>query len=172
MMGRPCGPLRQHAGLRQGGGKRQLRRRCGAQHFRQHGHLRVKELEERLGARLLNRTTHKVSFTETGRAYYERCVRLLADLQGTEQDVGRHARGPERGAARQCRAELRMSSREVWQLKPRSSGSKRNRGSAANSGSGARHLAVDQAAVGTAGEADGFAGHAAAGGSSAQHRRQ
>src|SRR5712672_3009331 len=43
----------------------------------------VKELEERLGARLLNRTTRKVSLTETGRAYYERCTRLLADLEET-----------------------------------------------------------------------------------------
>jgi DNA-binding transcriptional LysR family regulator len=47
----------------------------------------VKELEERLAARLLNRTTRKVSLTETGRAYYERCTRLLADLQETEQAV-------------------------------------------------------------------------------------
>src|SRR5712672_3094599 len=47
----------------------------------------VKELEERLGARLLNRTTRKVSLTETGRAYYERCTRLLADLEETEQSV-------------------------------------------------------------------------------------
>jgi DNA-binding transcriptional LysR family regulator len=47
----------------------------------------VKELEERLGARLLNRTTRKVSLTETGRAYYERCARLLADLEETEQAV-------------------------------------------------------------------------------------
>jgi DNA-binding transcriptional LysR family regulator len=47
----------------------------------------VKELEERLGARLLNRTTRKVSLTETGRAYYERCTRLLADLEETEQAV-------------------------------------------------------------------------------------
>jgi DNA-binding transcriptional LysR family regulator len=47
----------------------------------------VKELEERLGARLLNRTTRKVSLTETGRAYYERCPRLLADLEETEQAV-------------------------------------------------------------------------------------
>src|SRR5580692_6302492 len=47
----------------------------------------VKELEERLGARLLNRTTRKVSLTETGRAYYKRCVRLLADLEETEQAV-------------------------------------------------------------------------------------
>jgi molybdenum-dependent DNA-binding transcriptional regulator ModE len=47
----------------------------------------VKELEERLGARLPNRTTRKVSLTETGRAYYERCTRLLADLEDTEQAV-------------------------------------------------------------------------------------
>jgi len=47
----------------------------------------VKELEERLGARLLNRTTRKVSLTETGRAYYESCTRLLADLEETEQAV-------------------------------------------------------------------------------------
>jgi DNA-binding transcriptional LysR family regulator len=37
--------------------------------------------------RLLNRTTRKVSLTETGRAYYERCRRLLADLEETEQAV-------------------------------------------------------------------------------------
>ena len=49
--------------------------------------LHVKELEERLGVRLLNRTTRKVSLTETGRAYYERCTRLLADLDETEQAV-------------------------------------------------------------------------------------
>jgi DNA-binding transcriptional LysR family regulator len=47
----------------------------------------VKELEERLGVRLLNRTTRKVSLTETGRAYYERCTRLLADLVETEEVV-------------------------------------------------------------------------------------
>jgi DNA-binding transcriptional LysR family regulator len=47
----------------------------------------VKELEERLAVRLLNRTTRKVSLTETGRAYYERCTRLLADLEETEQAV-------------------------------------------------------------------------------------
>jgi len=49
--------------------------------------LHVKELDERLGVRLLNRTTRKVSLTEAGRAYYERCKRLLADLEETEQAV-------------------------------------------------------------------------------------
>ncbi len=45
----------------------------------------VKELEERLAVRLLNRTTRKVSVTEIGRAYYERCTRLLTDLEETER---------------------------------------------------------------------------------------
>ena len=37
----------------------------------------VQALENRLGARLLNRTTRKVSLTEVGRGYYERCTRIL-----------------------------------------------------------------------------------------------
>lgn len=41
----------------------------------------VQSLEERLGARLLNRTTRRVSLTEVGRVYYESCVRILGDLQ-------------------------------------------------------------------------------------------
>lgn len=41
----------------------------------------VQALEERLGARLLNRTTRKVSLTEVGQAYYERCVQILADIE-------------------------------------------------------------------------------------------
>ncbi|MGY3450078.1 LysR family transcriptional regulator [Bradyrhizobium sp. USDA 4353] len=40
----------------------------------------VQALEERLGARLLNRTTRRVSLTEIGRAYYERSTQILADL--------------------------------------------------------------------------------------------
>jgi len=40
----------------------------------------VQALEDRLGARLLNRTTRKVSVTEVGRAYYERAMQILADL--------------------------------------------------------------------------------------------
>jgi DNA-binding transcriptional LysR family regulator len=44
----------------------------------------IKELEERLGVQLLNRTTRRVNLTETGRAYYERCTRLLAELDEIE----------------------------------------------------------------------------------------
>jgi len=48
----------------------------------------VQALEDRLGARLLNRTTRKVSLTEVGRAYYERCTRILGDLEEADQAAG------------------------------------------------------------------------------------
>ncbi len=48
---------------------------------------RIAELENRLGARLLNRTTRKLSLTEVGQAYYERCSRILTDLEEAEQAV-------------------------------------------------------------------------------------
>ncbi len=48
---------------------------------------RIAELENRLGARLLNRTTRKLSLTEVGQAYYERCIRIIADLEEAEQAV-------------------------------------------------------------------------------------
>ncbi len=44
----------------------------------------VRQLEARLGARLLQRTTRSVRLTTDGEAYYERCVRLLADFEETE----------------------------------------------------------------------------------------
>lgn len=51
----------------------------------------VAELESHLHARLLNRTTRRVSLTESGRAYYERAVQLLADLEEAEQEASRAA---------------------------------------------------------------------------------
>lgn len=44
-------------------------------------------LEDRLGVRLLNRTTRRVSLTEVGSAYYERCKRILADVDEAEAAV-------------------------------------------------------------------------------------
>ena len=45
----------------------------------------IQSLEERLGARLLNRTTRKVSLTEIGRTYYERSSQILADLDDADR---------------------------------------------------------------------------------------
>jgi DNA-binding transcriptional LysR family regulator len=47
----------------------------------------VAELEQHLDVRLLNRTTRRLSLTEAGQAYHERCVQLLADLDEAEASV-------------------------------------------------------------------------------------
>jgi len=49
----------------------------------------VMELEQLLGARLLDRTTRRVSATEAGLAYYERCVDIIARVEETEMQVSR-----------------------------------------------------------------------------------
>jgi DNA-binding transcriptional LysR family regulator len=48
----------------------------------------IQALEERLGARLLNRTTRKVSLTEIGKAYYDRCTQILADIEQADGIAG------------------------------------------------------------------------------------
>ena len=58
----------------------------------------VAKLENRLGARLLNRTTRDVSLTDTGRAYLERARQLLEDFDSLETSV-RDQSGP-RGTLR------------------------------------------------------------------------
>src|SRR5271165_6984102 len=47
----------------------------------------VMELEQLLGARLLDRTTRRVSATEAGLAYYERCLDIIARVEETELQV-------------------------------------------------------------------------------------
>ncbi|MBX8574828.1 LysR family transcriptional regulator [Pseudomonas cichorii] len=47
----------------------------------------VQQLEARLRVKLLNRTTRKVNVTADGAAYYERVVRLLADLDDAETSL-------------------------------------------------------------------------------------
>jgi LysR family transcriptional regulator for bpeEF and oprC len=44
----------------------------------------VQDLEAYLKVRLLNRTTRRISLTPDGAAYYERCVRILAEVQDSE----------------------------------------------------------------------------------------
>jgi len=48
----------------------------------------VQELEDRLGARLLNRTTRRVSVTEIGRQYYERSTHFLAEIDEADREAG------------------------------------------------------------------------------------
>jgi len=57
----------------------------------------VRQLEERLGAQLFNRTTRSVSLTETGQAYYKRCLPLLdqfEELEGLVQKLQSELAGP------------------------------------------------------------------------------
>jgi len=55
----------------------------------------IQNLESLLQVRLLNRTTRKVSLTPDGAAYYERCMRILADVEETEASFRNIERGPQ-----------------------------------------------------------------------------
>jgi DNA-binding transcriptional LysR family regulator len=44
----------------------------------------VARLEEELGTQLFNRTTRQLSTTDYGQEFYQRCVRILADLEDAE----------------------------------------------------------------------------------------
>jgi DNA-binding transcriptional LysR family regulator len=59
----------------------------------------VQALEDRLGARLLNRTTRKVSLTEVGKAYYDHCTQILADLEHAD-DIASASQSTPRGTLR------------------------------------------------------------------------
>ena len=52
----------------------------------------IAALEERLGARLLQRTTRSVTLTDIGARYLERARRILADVEEAERAAG--ANGP------------------------------------------------------------------------------
>ncbi len=54
----------------------------------------VMQLEAHLGVRLLNRTTRRVSLTEIGRIYYERCREILNDIEEIEGLAGEQSRRP------------------------------------------------------------------------------
>jgi len=59
----------------------------------------VQALEDRLGVRLLNRTTRKVSLTEVGKAYYDRATQILADLEQAD-DIASTLQSTPRGTLR------------------------------------------------------------------------
>ena len=52
---------------------------------------KLAQLEERLGVRLVQRTTRKLALTEIGEAYYERCARDRGDVAGGRAARHRHA---------------------------------------------------------------------------------
>jgi len=54
----------------------------------------VLRLEQRLGVRLLRRSTRKLSLTEEGRLYYERCVAPLRELESAESAISEKGKSP------------------------------------------------------------------------------
>src|ERR1700759_3147541 len=59
----------------------------------------IQALEERLGVRLVNRTTRKVSVTEIGSAYYDRATQILTDLEQAD-DIASAQQSIPRGTLR------------------------------------------------------------------------
>lgn len=55
---------------------------------------KVQELEERLGARLLHRTTRRLGLTEAGTVYYEHCQRIARELEQAQSAVSQLQSGP------------------------------------------------------------------------------
>ncbi len=47
----------------------------------------VMSIEKRLQVRLLNRNSHKLSLTEPGRLYFDRCKGILQDLEKAEHEM-------------------------------------------------------------------------------------
>jgi len=55
---------------------------------------KVQDLETRLGAQLLHRTTRKLGLTEAGNVYFEHCQRIARELDEAESAVGQLQSGP------------------------------------------------------------------------------
>lgn len=77
----------------------------------------VGRLEDRLGARLLNRSTRRLSLTDEGRAYFERSRHILAEIEEAEQAVG-GAKGLARGRLR-VTAAVAFANHQIAPLLPR-----------------------------------------------------
>ncbi len=61
----------------------------------------IRQIEDRFGTRLLNRSTRNQSLTEVGRLYYEQCKRALSQVELAEAILATHSDGP--------RGKLRMA---------------------------------------------------------------
>lgn len=59
----------------------------------------VRQLEEHLGVKLLNRTTRRQSLTDTGRSFHERVLHILAEIDGAEA-LAAQSRAEPRGRLR------------------------------------------------------------------------
>ncbi len=78
---------------------------------------RVAELEERLGVRLLQRTTRKLSLTDAGELYHRHCVAMREDAEAAEEAVSQVLTEP-RGTIRvTCPVTLAQST--IGRLLPR-----------------------------------------------------
>jgi len=60
---------------------------------------RILQLEERLGVRLLNRSSRRFSVTEIGREFYDRCRAMLVEAEAAEQVIAQ-VRAEPRGVVR------------------------------------------------------------------------
>lgn len=78
---------------------------------------RVQTLEEHLGCLLLTRTTRRMSLTEAGRVFYERCLEIAAAVEAAEKSVETAGASP-RGTLK-VMAPLSLGRRVVAPLIPR-----------------------------------------------------
>jgi len=56
---------------------------------------RIQELEERLGVRLLQRSTRKLAVTDIGQEYYRHCVAMLVEAGAAQEVIERSRSGPQ-----------------------------------------------------------------------------
>ena len=56
--------------------------------------MQVQKLEDRLGVRLLNRTTRRLSLTDEGRAFYDHCRRILDEARDAVDALDSLGTGP------------------------------------------------------------------------------
>ncbi len=56
---------------------------------------KIQALERRLGVTLIHRTTRKLSVTQAGEAYFQRCVKALEEIEAAQNELDTVKKGPE-----------------------------------------------------------------------------